>query len=136
MSNKLGQIHRWLGLIAVLVFFSTGVIMRMHHLNLLPEDSGLRMLFRSRHIYMLFCGLLNLAVGLRYSLPDSGRGSRIGVIGSLLILIAPLLMAAAFFTEPLLMLHVGPLSIFGVYAAVAGMLFYGLAAWPRKNQEV
>jgi hypothetical protein len=134
MRNKLGQMHRWVGLIAMLVFFSTGVIMRLHHLDLLPGDSALRMLFRSRHIYMLFCGLLNIAVGLRYELP-TGRGSRIAVIGSLLLLIAPLLMAAAFSTEPLLTLHVGPLSVFGVYAAVGGMLFYGLAVWPRKNQE-
>jgi len=133
MSEKLGAWHRWIGLIAVLVFFSTGLVMRLHHLDQLPDDSGLRMLFRSRHIYLLFIGILNIAVGLGYSVPRAGRGSRVGVIGSLLLLLALPLMAVAFFTEPLLLLHASPFSIFGVYAAVGGMLFYGLAAWPRKQ---
>ena len=133
MQETLGRVHRWLGLIAVLIFFSTGVVMRMHHLYLLPEDSGLRMLFRSRHIYMLFSGLLNIAVGLRYSIPVSGRGSKIGVIGSLFLMLSPILIAIGFFMEPLITLRVGPFSVFGVYASLAGMLFYGLASWPRNH---
>ncbi|MES1196318.1 MAG: hypothetical protein ABUL58_05175 [Steroidobacter sp.] len=133
MSEILGKMHRWLGLAAVLVFFSTGIVMRLHHLDQLSDDSGLRMLFRSRHIYMLFSGLLNIAVGLRYLIPATGRGSRIGVAGSVLLMLSPCLCAAAFYTEPLTSQHWGSFSRFGVYMAAAGMLFYSLAAWPRKQ---
>src|SRR5690349_14407901 len=102
MPEKMARVHRWLGLIVVLVFFSTGIVMRLHHLDQLPDDSGLRMLFRSRHIYMLFSGLLNIAIGLRYWVPIAGRGSRIGIAGSLLLMLSPVLMALGFFSGPLM----------------------------------
>src|SRR3954466_14306716 len=100
MQEMLGRVHRWLGLLTVLGFFATGIVMRLHHVNQLPEDSSLRLLFRSRHIYLLFSGLLNIAVGLRYSIPVIGRG-RIGIVGSAFLISSPCLCVIAFYAEPL-----------------------------------
>jgi hypothetical protein len=75
MERFLGRAHRWVGVATIAVFLATGVVLRRHHLDLLALDSGLRLLFRSRHVYLLFSGLLNLAMGLRFGLPPAGRGS-------------------------------------------------------------
>ena len=63
MERSIGSAHRLLGLGTIGLFLVTGVLMRRQHLHLLPPDSGLRVLFRSRHVYLLFSGLVNLALG-------------------------------------------------------------------------
>jgi len=129
MTRYLGSIHRWLGLAAITVFLGTGIYMRASHLENLPLDSGLRALFRSRHVYLLFAGLLNVAVGLGYKIPATGRGHRIAPLGSLLVMTSPILAAVAFVREPVGTGTSGPLSALAVFAAVLGMLFYELGAW-------
>jgi hypothetical protein len=129
VERTLGTAHRWIGLATIGLFVVTGILMRRNHVHLLPVDSGLRMLFRSRHVYLLFSGLLNLAIGLRFVLPSSGRGSRLAPISSMLILLAPVLLAAGFFLEPMRSGRFGPVSGFGVFAAFLGVLGYSLATW-------
>jgi hypothetical protein len=133
MERVLGTTHRLLGLAAVALFLVTGLIMRRQHLELLTVGSGLRMLFRSRHVYLLFSGLVNLAVGLRFALPSSGRGSRIALVGSILTLLSPLLLAAAFFSEPMASGRAGPVSALGVFVAFLGVGSYSLGTWRRNS---
>jgi hypothetical protein len=87
------------------------------------------MLFRSRHIYLLFSGLVNLSIGMRFVLPSTGRGSLTALAGSLLTLTAPVLLAAAFFLEPMGSGQAGPVSALGIFAAFAGVLGYSLGTW-------
>ncbi len=70
-------------------------------------------------------------VGLRFLMSTSGRGSRIALIGSVLVLASPLLLAAGFFLEPTGSGQFGPASGFGVIAAFQGVLRYSLGAWRR-----
>jgi hypothetical protein len=133
MERFLGTAHRTLGLIAIALFIVTGLVMRHHHVALLPVDSGLRMLFRSRHIYLLFSGLVNLSLGMGFALPSKGRGSRIALAGSLLTLSAPVLLAAAFFLEPMSSGQAGPVSALGIFAALIGVLSYSLGTWRRPT---
>jgi hypothetical protein len=106
--------------------------MRSRHVHLLPVDSALRMLFRSRHIYLLFSGLINVLVGLRFVLPSLGRGSRVALLGSILILTSPVLFAVAFFLEPMHSGQFGQLSGFGVFSAFFGVLLYSVGTWRRQ----
>jgi hypothetical protein len=131
MQRSLGTAHRWLGLATIALFIATGFILRHHHIHLLPVDSGLRMLFRSRHVYLLFSGLVNLSLGLRFVLPASGRGSLLAPVGSVLTLASPVLLAVAFFREPMSSGQFGPLSALGVFAAFLGVLGYSVATWRR-----
>ena len=121
LERFLGTAHRWVGLGAFVLFLTTGLIMRHQHLYLLPLDSGLRLLFRSRHIYLLFGALLNVAVSLHYSLPPSHGRRGTTVAGSMLVLASPFLLALAFFREPVGSGQVGPLSGLGVLLAVLGI---------------
>ena len=129
VERSLGNAHRWLGLATIGLFLLTGVLLRRHHVHLLPVDSGLRLLFRSRHVYLLFSGLVNLSLGLRFVLPNSGRGRPLALGGSLLTLASPVLLAAAFFLEPMGSGQFGPMSGFGVIAAFVGVLSYALGTW-------
>jgi hypothetical protein len=126
VERLLGILHRWLGLGTIALFLVTGAVMRSHHVHLLPADSALRMLFRSRHIYLLFSGLINLSVGLRFVLPPSGRGSRIALAGSMFTLTSSVLLAIAFFLEPMYSGQFGRVSGFGVFAAFLGVSLYSL----------
>jgi hypothetical protein len=132
LDSALGIAHRWVGLATIGLFLVTGALMRQHHVQLLAVDSALRMLFRSRHVYLLFSGLLNVSVGLRFGLPSSGRGSRMALLGSLLILASPVLLAAGFFLEPMRSGEAGRTSGFGVFAAFLGVLLYSLGTWRRS----
>jgi len=129
MKRRLGTTHRWVGIGTIVVFLVTGQIMDHLGLDQMPIDSGLRQLYRSRHIYLLFGGLVNLAVGMRFVLPTSGTGSRIAVVGSILMLVSPIALASAFFFEPPKLGHSTLLTILGVFASYLGLFFYCLGIW-------
>ena len=98
-------------------------------LDALPLDSGLRLLFRSRHIYLLFGGLVNLAIGLRFVLPPTGGARVAAIVGSTLTLLSPVLFAVAFVLEPLTSGEIGLTSALGAFTAFGGVLLYSLATW-------
>jgi len=129
MRRHLGTTHRWVGIAAILLFYATGQIMDHRNLDQLPVDSAVRLLYRSRHIYLLFGGMVNVAVWMRFILPASGTGSRIAVVGSLLILVAPVFLACAFFLEPERAGHSSLLGALGVFASYIGLIFYCTGIW-------
>ena len=120
--------------IAGFVFFCvTGLLMDHWKLDDMSVDSAVRLLYRSRHIYLLFGSLVNVAVGLRFILPDSGPGSRMGVVASIMMLAAPIIFAFAFFLEPTKTGHSTFLCILGVFATYLGLLFYCLGSWRFRS---
>ena len=56
------RIHLVFGLVLVLVFLLTGQYMEYVHNRTLPD--GIRILYRSRHIYLLLNALINITLGL------------------------------------------------------------------------
>jgi len=66
--------------------------------NALGETA--RVMFRSRHIYLLLAGLVNLGLGAYFSYRERGWRRVLQLVGSALVVVAPVLMAAAFFAEP------------------------------------
>jgi hypothetical protein len=94
------QLHLIVGLVAVVTFLRTGVFMRLHQPSLGEMDGGTRMLYRSRHVYLLLAGLLNLALGTYCRASERTWRRRLQSIGSCLILAAPPLLLAAFVRGP------------------------------------
>ena len=94
------RLHLWVGAVALFVFLLTGQYMDYLHVRTGVLGETARVMFRSRHIYLLLAGLLNLGVGSYFS--DRERGWRRGLqlLGSALVVAAPVLMVAAFFAEP------------------------------------
>ena len=58
------RLHLIIGLTVVVIFLLTGQYMEYVHNRLLLD--GTRMLYRSRHIYLLLAGLLNLILGIYF----------------------------------------------------------------------
>jgi hypothetical protein len=132
MKRHLATIHRAVGLATLVLFAVTGQIMDRLDLDHMAVDSAVRLLYRSRHIYLLFAGLVNLAVGMRFVLPVTGVGSRAGLVGSLLMLISPVPLAVAFFVEPHQLGHVSLPAILGIFACYVGLLLYCTSIWKLR----
>jgi len=116
------------GAITVLAFLITGIIMRMHQPPVSAMDWAPRLLFRSRHIYILCAGLVNLATGLNYALPERGIRRGGAVAGSLSVLASAILMFFAFFAEPMAGRLPGALSGTGLVALFGGVMLHTLVS--------
>lgn len=113
----------------LLAFCGTGLYMDRVHNHLRGMTDARRMLFRSDHIYLLLSALVNLALGL-YMTPNAAKRARVVQnIGSLAILIAPLLFLTAFFTEPWLAQLARPYTRPAIYLIFGGGLAHLLAAY-------
>ena len=127
--------HLVVGGVTVLAFLLTGLVMYGHEPALSTMDWGDRLLFRSRHIYILCAGLVNLAMGIHYLLPERAVRRGAAVAGSLLALASAALLFFAFFAEPMAARPAGPLSAFGLYALFGGVMLYTAASLRRSERR-
>jgi hypothetical protein len=133
MQGTLRRAHLVVGAIAILAFLVTGLIMGRHD----PPVSAMawddRLLFRSRHIYLLCGGLVSLALGVHYRLPERIARRGAAIAGSLLVLIAILFLFFAFFFEPMAGRAPGRLSALGLFALFGGVTLYTLVSLRRAR---
>jgi hypothetical protein len=122
MPPGLRMAHLVVGALTVGAFLVTGMIMSGHEPPLASLDWGDRLLFRSRHIYLLAAGLVNLSLGAGYAPGAGGLRGAAGALGSLLALAAAPMLFFAFFAEPMAGRGPGALSAFGLYALFGGVL--------------
>jgi hypothetical protein len=94
------HLHLWVGAIVLVVFLLTGQYMNYLHVRTGVLGETARAMFRSRHIYLLLAGLVNLGVGTYFNYRERGWRRGLQLLGSALMIVAPALMVAAFFTEP------------------------------------
>jgi hypothetical protein len=132
MERLISNLHRWLGLATLILFILTGQIMIHHQPPVANMEMPLRLLFRSRHIYVLLGGLVNLLIGLRYVLPAAGWRRRAALFGSGLVLLSVPLLSAAFFVEAVGSGRFGPLSTLGPVAAFLGTCVYTSVTWKQR----
>src|SRR5262249_20119552 len=96
-----------------------------------------RMLFRSRHIYILLAALLNIGLGAYFKIQIEGWERTTQIFGSIAIVTATILIIAAFFYEPIHAdLQNTPFSQWGLYLIAAGTIAHaiaGAAASPVKT---
>lgn len=96
-----------------------------HHLADVPDAT--RLLYRSRHIYILMAALINLVLGV-YFVRRNGRVQRwIQVTGSLLLSIGTLLLLRAFMTEPVTGIRVTPFTHWGMYLMLGSVILHVLS---------
>jgi hypothetical protein len=131
MQRTLRTAHLVVGAITVGAFLVTGLVMVGHAPALSTLDWGDRLLFRSRYIYILAAGLVNLSLGIRYALPEGVTRRGAAIAGSLLALVACVLLFFAFFAEPMAGRAPGSFSRFGLYALFGGVLLNAAASLRR-----
>ena len=117
----------------MLGFLLTGQYMDKFHNHLDGMPDGPRLLYRTRHIFILLAGLLNLALGAYFTYRTQTWRRTIQVAGSLLIFAASLLFLIAFFYEPNLSNLHTPLTHWGTYTIAAGALLHVVSSG-RTNE--
>ena len=128
------RFHLIFGLLMLVAFLLTGQYMDRFLEHLRGMADGPRMLYRSRHIYILFSALLHLGIGTYFAYRRDILRKTLQLLASLLITIASVLFIMAFFKEPQLTNLYVPLSSQGIYITVAGVLLHLLSSVGVKSQ--
>jgi len=92
-------LHLVIGLLTVIAFLVTGQLMSHHVPPMSTLSDSARLMFRSRHIYILASGLVNLMLGL-YIGRRAGWRNAVQLIGSGLLMASAALLIVAFGIEP------------------------------------
>lgn len=121
------RFHQIFGLLLIIVFLLTGQYMDHYHNHMVGVEDGVRMLYRTRHIFILLTGLLNLGIGAYFNYRQEMWRRILQVSGSAMIILASFLFIIAFFYEPTLTGLYTPLSHWGTYTVFAGTLCHLLS---------
>lgn len=94
------RLHLTVGVLTVVTFLITGQFMRHHTPPMATLDETVRLMFRSRHIYILAGGLVNLVLGIYLQRHAPGWRKVVQTAGSALLIASPVLLVLAFIIEP------------------------------------
>src|SRR5438105_15810715 len=130
------KLHLIFGILVLVVFLLTGQYMNHYYNHMVGVSDGLRQLYRTRHIFILLAGLLNLGIGIYFSYRQQLWRKVLQWLGSSLIVMASLLFIAGFFYEPKLADLYTPLSHWGTYTIVAGTLLHLISGVRQKNAKL
>jgi len=130
------RFHLIFGLLLFVSFLLTGQYMDKFHEHLRGMSDGPRMLYRSRHIYILLSAMLHLGIGAYFKYQLDNLRRTLQLIGSLLITIASLLFVYAFFEEPSMADLNTPYSRKGIFIIVGGTLLHLLANVNARQPSV
>jgi hypothetical protein len=127
------KFHAVFGLVVVIIFLLTGQYMDKYLQHLHGMLDGPRMLYRTRHIFILLAGLLHIGIGTYFTSETMQMRRAMQVAGSVLIVVATVLFVVAFFYEPKLEDLNTPLSHWGMYAIFGGTFLHLLSGIELKT---
>jgi len=127
--------HLIFGLIVFVVFTVTGKFMRWDFPDkeLIPQD--LRLLMRSRHIYILFNALIHLALGIYLRMGPAMWRRLLQYGGSALLVISGILLILAWQTETYELHQFSDLSREGIYLSLAGIVLHMIGGLGQNRER-
>jgi hypothetical protein len=128
------KLHLLVGILLVVAFLLTGQYMDKYYNHMVGVPDGPRMLYRTRHIFILLTALLNLVIAAYFTLRSETWRRTLQLVGSGLIFTAGILFIIAFFYEPGLKNLYTPLSHWGIEAIIAGTVFHLLSGAGVKSE--
>lgn len=124
----LRRTHLIIGIAAIVAFLLSGQLLGHHHPAMEQLPPELRMMYVSRHIYLLAGALVNAVLGLYLQMQPTAWRRILQIVGSILALISVLLLSVAFLTEPPLgMAGRGWRSLVGMVALFVGVMMHLVA---------
>jgi len=130
------RFHLVFGLVVLIVFLLTGQYMHRVHYHLMYMADGPRMLYRTRHIFILMSGLLHLGIGTYFILRPTTTRRVLQITGSSLITFATVLFTIAFFYEPHLDDLQTPLSLAGTIMIAVGALLHFFSGVRQRDKNI
>jgi len=128
------KVHLIFGTVVVITFLLTGQYMDKHFNHMVGVPDAPRLLYRTRHIFILFSGLLNLMIGAYFTYRKESWRRTIQLVGSLFIFAASFLFVVGFFYEPNLSNLRTPLSHDGAYLIAAGAVLHVISGMKIKSE--
>jgi sterol desaturase/sphingolipid hydroxylase (fatty acid hydroxylase superfamily) len=124
--------HLIFGVVLFFVFTTTGDYMRVDFPDKEAISQELRVLMRSRHIYILFSALIHLVLGAYLSISPTRWRSAVQYLGSLMLTAASVLLVWAFITETYTVQGFSDYSRYGIYASLAGVVMHLVGGVSRR----
>src|SRR6516164_4420732 len=118
------NVHLIFGVCVVIAFLLTGQYMDKYYNHMVGVPDAPRLLYRTRHIFILLTGLLNLVIGVYFTYRMQIWRRTMQLLDSLFIFVASFLFLMAFFYEPHLSNLHTPLSHWGTYAIATGAVLH------------
>lgn len=126
--------HLIFGIVLFFVFTTTGSYMRADFPDKEAISQELRVLMRSRHIYILFSALIHLTLGVYFRFGAKNWQKAVQIIGSGVLVLSSVFLVWAFVVETYELRNFSGLSRNGIYLSLAGVVLH-LAAAVRRKQE-
>ena len=125
--------HLIFGIVLFIVFTQTGSFMRADFPDKEAISQELRVLMRSRHIYILFSALIHIALGAYFQHRERRPAQILQYSGSAFLTVASVLLVWAFITETYSLQHYSDISRYGIYMSLAGVGLHALSAVDRSK---
>lgn len=125
MNSK--PIHLLIGALTLGVFLLTGLYMKFNFPSVYESNEAIRYQFRANHIYILMIGLINVVTSLVPLPQGKNWRSKVYTLGSVFVMLAPLLLISAFFIEPVRAIPQRPLTLYGAILTGAGVVFLAIS---------
>ena len=123
-TNSMSWFHLIFGFLMFVVFVTTGKYMRADFPDKDAIRPELRLLMRSRHIYILFSSLIHLALGVYLTIRPQTWQRVMQYTGSFFLILSSGLLLWAFITETYELAHFSDISRYGIYTSLAGVGFH------------
>ena len=129
------RIHLIIGLLVFVTFVVTGRYMRLDFPDkeAIPQD--LRLLMRSRHIYILFSALLHMLLGAYLQIRPEVWRKAIQYFGSALLVSSTVLLIWAFIAETCFLQHFSGISRYGIVLSLAAVVFHVIGGLTGQRHE-
>ena len=101
--------------------------------EIIPTE--LRILMRSRHIYILFSALLHLLLGVYLQISAQLWRKIFQIIGSILLILASSLLISGFIYDTYYAKTFSDVARFGIYLSLAGVGFHLIGGFAAKNER-
>jgi hypothetical protein len=116
--------HLIFGVVLFFVFTTTGSYMRADFPDKEAISQELRLLMRSRHIYILFSALIHIVLGIYMSRGAEKWRAVVQLIGSTMLILSSVILVAAFVNETYYLRAFSDLSRYGIYGSLAGVVLH------------
>jgi hypothetical protein len=129
--HRVKRAHLVIGILLFIAFCVTGKLMRIDFpdKDVIPQD--LRLLMRSRHIYILFASLMHLLLGIYLRIENDKMIKPLQYAGSFILIVSGVVLIFGWWTETYQLQHFSDVSRQGIYAALAGVGLHLIAGLSR-----
>ena len=128
-------IHLIVGVVVFIVFVVTGRLMRIDFPDKDAIPQELRLLMRSRHIYILFSALIHLSLGLYLQIRPQTWRRILQYVGSIVLIASSSLLIWAFFAETFSLQHFSGISRNGIILSLVGIGLHVIGGLSRQKHD-